>query len=698
MNFKHIAAFVCALALLSTLSTAPSSLSAAQTAPAATAYVLRVYLNTPQDVTALTSGHWDVLEARGKDYLLVQGDDTTITELRAAGYTVQIDHVLNTSTAQSPFSSAYYGGYRTVAEHYQHMNDVATLHPTLAVTVTYGVSWRRSVSATQGYALQAICITHQRPGDCALSPNSDKPRFFMMAAIHARELTTAELAWRWIDYLVNNDSVDPNVTALLEYNELWVVPLANPDGRVIVEAGGNSPYMQRKNANNTAGSCSNPPSTWNQYGVDLNRNASFKWGVAGTSSDPCDQTYLGTSQASEPEEQALESLMTNLFPAQRGPLDTDAAPITSTGIMLTLHSYANLVLLPWGWTECYGSACSAGLRAPNDTALRALAFHMSYYNGFYTGQASEALYATGGTTDDWAYGKLGIPGFTFEVGSNNFNETCSDFDPPYACQDSLFWPQNVGAFVYMAQVARQPYALGLGPVTQMPTSTLLAPISSTIPFTAVIQGNLYGNSGIDRPSAKTIQAAEFSIDTPPWISGNVPISMSAQDGSFGSTTEIVSASLQTSSLCRGPHTLYVQGRDSAGNWGPIAARWVNIPFPPGNYYCVTAVANQLSHFGKAGEVITYTLRVTNRGNVTDTLQLAASGNWTSAPATSLIGPLAPQAYADVNITVTIPLSAVAESDEETLVITSLGDNTASTEVNFHTSVPHYYYLPVIHHN
>jgi hypothetical protein len=575
MNFKHIAAFVCALALLSTFSATPSPLSAAQTAPAATAYVLRVYLNTPQDVTALTSGHWDVLEARGKDYLLVQGDDTTIAELRAAGYTVQIEHVLDTSTAQSPFSSAYYGGYRSVAEHYQHMNDVATLHPTLAVTVTYGVSWRRSVSAPQGYPLVAVCLTHQRPGDCALSPSTNKPRFFLMAAIHARELTTAELAWRWIDYLVNNDSVDPNVAALLEYNELWVVPLANPDGRVIVEQNSDSPYMQRKNANNTAGSCSNPPTTWDQYGVDLNRNASFKWGVAGASTDPCDQTYKGTSQASEPEEQALESLMTNLFPDQRGSLDTDAAPITSTGIMLTLHSYANLVLLPWGWTECYGSACSAGLRAPNDTALRALAFHMSYYNGFYTGQASEALYATGGTTDDWAYGKLGIPGFTFEVGSNNFNETCSDFDPPYTCQDSLFWPQNVGAFVYAAQVARQPYALGLGPVTQMLTSTLLAPVSSTVPFTAVVQGNLYGNSGISRPTAKTIQAAEFTIDTPPWISGSVPVSMSLPPGAL-SVTPIVTGTIP-GTLSPGQHWIFVRGQDTNGNWGPVSARWVLVP-------------------------------------------------------------------------------------------------------------------------
>ena len=57
----------------------------------------------------------------------------------------------------------------------------------------------------------AICITKRRPNtnDCALTPDTDKPRFVLMAAIHARELTTSELAWRWMDELVNDYDVDP---------------------------------------------------------------------------------------------------------------------------------------------------------------------------------------------------------------------------------------------------------------------------------------------------------------------------------------------------------------------------------------------------------------------------------------------------------------------------------------------------------
>ena len=91
--------------------------------------------------------------------------------------------------------------------------------------------------------------------------------------------------------------VDADVTTMLNYNEMWIVPLVNPDGRLIVEQGGNSPYLQRKNANNTAGACSNPPTSTNQHGVDLNRNANFKWGGLGTSTSPCTSTVVCTPRA-----------------------------------------------------------------------------------------------------------------------------------------------------------------------------------------------------------------------------------------------------------------------------------------------------------------------------------------------------------------------------------------------------------------
>jgi carboxypeptidase T len=553
----------CAIILLCTALAIPTEPATATIADPGTGelFVWRVYLRQPSDTQLLTSGGWDVLEARGPDYLLVMGTNDVAARLRAQGFTLSIDHTVAQTSGR-----AYYDGYRTVVEHYQHLDDVVTLYPTLAMTVTYGVSWQRQQSPSDGHDLRAICITHLRPGDCALNPHSSKPRFFMMAAIHARELSTSELAWRWIDYLVTNDAAVADIWALLEYNEMWIVPVTNPDGRAAVESGGSYPLYQRKNLDTSNGICGSL-GDGDQPGIDLNRNAKFKWGGLGASTYACSLTYRGPSAASEPEEYFLESLMSGLFPDQRGELDTDAAPITTTGAMLTLHSFSNLVLLPWGWTNCpSGQLCPLALRAPNDIQLRGLAFHMSYHNGYLAGTGSEALYVTSGSTDDWAYGVLGIPGFTFEVGPSDWNAYpyCGDFMPDYTCQDNRFFPDNRGAFLYLAKVAYQPYALGLGPVVDV------TPISPTLGVTATVASNRYGNSGYGRPSVLNVKAARYSIDAPPWLTTS--ISMTAKDGHWNSTVEVVSATLPL--LTPGRHTLYIQGQDTANHWGPVTAQWV----------------------------------------------------------------------------------------------------------------------------
>lgn len=56
----------------------------------------------------------------------------------------------------------------------------------------------------------------------------------MMGQLHARELTTGDMAWRWIDHLVTNYGSDSEITNLLDTTEIWVVPMANPDGVDIV--------------------------------------------------------------------------------------------------------------------------------------------------------------------------------------------------------------------------------------------------------------------------------------------------------------------------------------------------------------------------------------------------------------------------------------------------------------------------------
>ena len=544
----------------------------------------RVFVPKAGDARKLLLGGWDVLEARGNGYLLVMGSAAEAEAIRNQGFRVVLETTHTAVDGDALFT--YYNGYRTVDEHYSHLDSIVAAHPTLARVVDYGDSWLKSQNASQGNDLKVICLTKLRANDCAVTPTTDKPRFVLMAAIHARELTTSEVAWRLIDMLVERYGVDAELTALLDYNEVWIVPVVNPDARERVESGGNAPYYQRKNMN-TAGSanCPNPPTSGgtNHLGVDLNRNADTHWNESGTSPNLCAQTYAGLTPASEPETSDLQALFADLFPDQRGPAATDAAPLTAKGAFVTLHTFSNLILLPWGWVECNATACPAALKAPNDEGLRSFAFRMGYYNNYATGQASELLYAASGSTDDWVYDKLGVPGFTYEVGPAS--GTCSGFLPAYSCQ-ARFWNENRDALLYAAKVARQPYTLTLGPTTITPTLNLGqtapgVPVGTDVTITARTDDNLLNSNAqsIGRPAVQAIQAAEAYVDVPPWVAGATPIALAAQDGSFNSSNETVTGQIATTGLATGRHTVWVRGRDAANNWGPTTAQWLYITDP-----------------------------------------------------------------------------------------------------------------------
>ncbi|HJQ24774.1 MAG TPA: M14 family zinc carboxypeptidase [Blastocatellia bacterium] len=507
--------------------------------------VARVTLANTSDRTRFLQLGLDLLEMRRGDDLFILSSRGEVEALRAKGWAIQTDSEQTALFNQQMSLATYRSGYRTVAEMRDYLNSKAAQYPNLAEVFTYGQSWEKVHSGgTAGWDLFGITLTNRQVA-------GPKPTFFLLAAIHARELTTSELALRFIDYLLTNYGTDGDVTWLLDEHKIVVVPAANPDGRVIAESG----YYQRKNTNTTyGGGCANPPTVSNQYGVDLNRNSDFKWGTVDSPTQPrCGQTYPGPTVASEPEVASLETLVRSLFADQRGPADTDPAPLTASGMFLTLHSYSNLVLWPWGWTS---------QTSPNDTSYVYMGTKFASYNGF-TPEQSVGLYPTSGTTDDWAYGELGIAALTFEVGPDS--GTCGGFFPPFSCLDGntggSFWPRNLPAFLYAARIARAPYQLALGPSPESVTATSAG--TNTFTLRAVLDEQYNGG--------QAISAAEYYLDTPPWRGGS-GIAMTALDGSFNAVTETAVATVGPLS---GKHLIYVRGRDTLGNWGPVRAVFVN---------------------------------------------------------------------------------------------------------------------------
>jgi hypothetical protein len=502
--------------------------------PTHTETVARVTITSTVDVRRFIALDLDLLEYREQDDYFILTTDTQLEQLRSAGWDIRVD-TQQTARLRRAQPAPFNNGYHTVAETRALLVDEARNHPNLARVFTYGLSY-------EGRDLFGIRLTNQQI-------TGAKPTLFLMAAIHARELSTTELALRFVDYLLSNYGVDGDATWLLDDHLIVVVPSANPDGREIAEQG----FYQRKNTDPVGGGlCSNPPTVDNQSGVDLNRNADFKWNTAGTDPNPCSQTYPGPFGSSEPETVALQNLIRSLFPDQRGPGDSDLAPITTTGTLLTLHSFGDLVLYP---------CCLTSDSVPNQATLDLIGRKFASYNSFTSGP-STILYPTSGTTDEWSYGELGIASFTFEVGSAGGE--CGFFDPPYACldggADGAFWPRNLPAFLHAARMARAPYALAQGPATDVLNVTPL--ITGAVRINAALSEQFSGG--------QVISGAEYYVDIPPWRSGP-GLPLSAADGAFDSASEnAVGLALPP----QGRHLIYVRAQDIDGNWGPVRAQWV----------------------------------------------------------------------------------------------------------------------------
>lgn len=469
---------------------------------------------------------WEVHHDEGYIIALVPASEQAVLE--AEGYVVALDVRMF-----HPATIPNYPCYRTIAELYADLRAVHTAHPEITELVDIGDSF-------QGRDLWVLRITNH-------AITIARPTLFVMANIHGRELITNEAAMAFVDYLTDGYGVDADVTWLIDYHEIHVLVSANPDGHVKNEPG--APWAWwRKNANSNF--C-----TGGWEGVDLNRNSDFLWACCGGSSGyPCAETFRGPAAASESETQAVEHYVRTIFPDQREDTLTAAAPLTTTGVFVTLHSYGNLVLWPWGLTYNL---------APNEAGLRALGEKMAAING-YTAQQSSALYLTDGAMDDWAYGELGVAAFTFEIGSYS-----DGFYPPCERYEALVRP-NLAALLYAAKAARTPYLTAQGPDARAVTigSTMALSNITVIVADAVIDD--MGNGG------DVIAAAECYLDTPPWA-GGAPIPMVAADGAFDEIIEPVTAVLNLTGLAAGRHILFVRGRDAQGYWGPFGAAFLTIP-------------------------------------------------------------------------------------------------------------------------
>jgi len=522
--------------------------------PGETAIVRVYYPNQEVSHKIIISFEPQLLETNyGKGYHVMKVTQEDIDRLTAAGLRIELDDTW-TPTQPEALDGApketddegipRYPCYRTVEETFASAEKIAKKHKHLARWEDVGDSWEKTVGP-DGFDMRVLVLTNQKIA-------GDKPDLLITAAMHAREYATAELVTRFAEYLVENYGIDADVTWILDHHEIHLMLQTNPDGRKIAE----NHTFWRKNTNATY--CE---ADYDRRGADLNRNFTFGWKCCGGSSDyECDSTYRGVTAASEPEIKAVEAYMEKIFPDQRNDDRMSPAPANATGIYIDVHSYGKLVLWPWG---------SSSDPAPNAIQLQTLGRKFAYWNSYSPEQAI-GLYPTDGTSDEHAYGHLGVASYCFEIGTTFF-QPCKTFE-------SFVLPDNLPALLYAAKVVRTPYITPAGPDARDVALNLdeVTP-GSLVTLTATIDDTRYkrvsGNE--EQEPSQIISAAEYYIDIPPW-NGGTAISLQPADGAFDDTVELVSGIIDTIDIKPGKHLVFVRGQDAQENWGAFNAVFLNV--------------------------------------------------------------------------------------------------------------------------
>ncbi len=337
--------------------------------------LVRVPLTSKLELLQMLRSGLDVayVEPEGK-FVDIVADSPEVVQLRFLGFHPFVA-VPDLRLQGAGLLGASMGGYHTYAEVKAFLDSIAAARPDL-VSPVFSIG-----PSLEGRGIWGVKISNNP------LVSDGRPEVLYTALTHAREPASMEVLLYTIVHLLQNYGSDPFVTGLLDGRDLYFVPVVNPDG-----------YVYNQSTNPSGGGFwrkNRRPNTGGSFGVDLNRNFGYQWGIDnfGSSSTPSSETYRGTAPFSEPETQRLRDFVLS----------------RNFTIEIDYHTYSNLWLFPWG----YGTEPAADY-----WLYRALADSAVQHNGYIPGSAWQ-LYLTNGTSIDWAYGADStnrIYSFTPEVG------------------------------------------------------------------------------------------------------------------------------------------------------------------------------------------------------------------------------------------------------------------------------------------
>ena len=194
---------------------------------------------------------------RGREVLAV-ATPRQLEGLRAAGWSWQVVPVVSLLVEPGMCSEGWvddvdrsWNCYPSYPQYEALLHKFAADDPTLCRLVDLGPT----TNLVHPHRLWALIVS-DRPGD-----EENEPEVLLTSSMHGDETTGFVLMLRLIDHLLRGYGDDPEITELVDETEIWINPLANPDGTYF---GGNDTVAEAIRSYTTTGG--------GDSGVNPNRN------------------------------------------------------------------------------------------------------------------------------------------------------------------------------------------------------------------------------------------------------------------------------------------------------------------------------------------------------------------------------------------------------------------------------------------
>jgi carboxypeptidase T len=375
----------------------PISAAAAPAPPSSVYQVPGV--DNPSARTAVANQGVEILGG-GRDYLEVLATSAQAERLRASGLrlvSLPAAAPLPVPVAPGQFPIGYQG-YHTYRQLTTELDSLAAAHPNQVAISSYGKS-------VQGRPLLLVKISDD------VRTDKHEPEVLFSCAQHAREHITVEMCLHIVRRLARGYGTDPAITHVLKSREIWVVPMANPDGAEYDISTGLF-AMWRKNRQ--------PAPDNSHVGTDLNRNWGDEWACCdGSSGNPANDTYHGPAPFSAPETAQFRDWVNSRVIGGEQQITAH----------IDFHSFSELVLWPYGFTA---SDTGPGLTNSDADTFRKLGQQMAATNGYRPEQSSN-LYINDGSIADWMWAQHHIWSYTLEMYPTSMTQ--GGFYPPASVID-----------------------------------------------------------------------------------------------------------------------------------------------------------------------------------------------------------------------------------------------------------------------